>query len=335
MASGSKNPLAALPWPFRTAVGIFFKVMNSAFRPDGTVNRRLINLLDWKSPPTRDPVHGVSSSDITVDPSRNLWFRLFVPAAAAAGPLPVIVYFHGGGFAAYSPASRAYDSLCRRIAGEVSAVVASFEYRLTPEYRFPCQYDDGIDTLRFIAENTASLLPENADLTRCFFAGDSAGGNLAHHVAVRAAQEKIGQGRLRVEGLIAIQPFFGGSDRTESEIRLDKGPYNGLPITHTDWLWRAFLPEGADRDHWAANVSGPNAVDISGLADFPANTIIFAGGADPLHDWQVRYYEWLKRSGHEAELVEFAEMGHGFYAFADLSESAQLMHKIKEFVTGI
>ena len=64
-----------------------------------------------------------------------------------------------------------------------------------------------------------------------------------------------------------------------------------------------FLPDGSTRDHETVNVSGPNAVDITGL-DYP-DTIVFVGGFDPLQDWQRRYYEWLRKSGKEAGLVEY------------------------------
>jgi hypothetical protein len=74
--------------------------------------------------------------------------------------------------------------------------------------------------LRFLDENKSILfLPENAGVSTCFLAGDSAGGNLAHHVAVRAC--KAGLQKIRVIGLISIQPFFGGEERTEAEIRLE------------------------------------------------------------------------------------------------------------------
>ncbi|OWM69438.1 hypothetical protein CDL15_Pgr013899 [Punica granatum] len=259
--SGHRDALAAVPWLSRAAVNVLLKLRDMALRPDGTVNRGFLNIIDLKSSPNPKPVHGISSSDFTVDPSRNLWFRLFVPdasTAAGSGPLPLIVYFHGGGYATMSAASVPYDGFCRRLAGEVHALVASVEYRLSPEHRFPCQYDDGFDALKFIAENSATVLPGNADLSRCFIAGDSAGGNLAHHVAVRAAQSKLEQ--VKIRGLIAIQPFFSGLERTESEVRNEKAPI--FTVAQADWFWRAFLPEGADRDHPAANVTGPNAVDI-------------------------------------------------------------------------
>jgi acetyl esterase/lipase len=92
-----------------------------------------------------------------------------------------------------------------------------------------------------------------------------------------------------------------------------------------------FLPDGSDRDHYAVNVSGPNAENISDL-DFP-DTIVIVGGFDPLQDWQRRYYEWLKRSGKEATLIEYRKMFHAFYIFPELPESSRLFSEIKEFVT--
>jgi acetyl esterase/lipase len=206
-------------------------------------------------------------------------------------------------------------------------------YRLAPEHRFPSPYDDGLDVLKFLDRDRnrnrnrdVQVLPEIADVSKCFLAGDSAGGNLAHHLAVRACRERFRV--VNVVGLISIQPYFGGEERTESEIRLARAPL--VSMARTDWLWKAFLPDGANRDHEAANVSGPNAVDISGL-EFP-DTIVFVGGFDPLQDWQRRYYNWLKKSGKEALLMEYPNMIHAFYLFPELPESSQLIGQVKDFI---
>lgn len=134
---------------------------------------------------------------------------------------------------------------------------------------------------------------------------------------------------MKINGLLSIQPFFGGEERTESEIRLDPGYI--VSLARTDWLWRAFLPEGSDRDHYAVNVSGPNAEAISELEDFPA-TAVFVAGFDPLKDWQRRYYEWLKESGMKVDLIEFPSMIHAFYLFPELPESRVLINQVREFV---
>lgn len=107
----------------------------------------------------------------------------------------------------------------------------------------------------------------------------------------------------------------------------------GAPLVsrkRTDWLWKVFLPEGADRDHEAVNVSGPRAKDLSKV-QFPA-TMVFVGGLDPLQDWQRRYAEWLKKSGKEVTLVEYESAIHAFYAFPELPEARLLFGEVKKFV---
>lgn len=326
MAS-TEPPLLSLPWKTRVAYYILSRVTDAVCRPDHTINRRLMNFLDLKAPPNPVSVKGVKSSDVAVDQTRNLWFRLFTPTDAnTTAPLPVVVLFHGGAFSYLSPATKAYDAVCRRFARKFPAIVLSVNYRLTPEHRFPCQYEDGFDVLKFIDEHYASVLPPNADVSLCFLAGDSAGANLAHHVAVRTCETRLN--KVRIIGLISIQPFFGGEERTESE---NLEPKYLVTLSRTDRAWKAFLPEGENRDHWAVNVSGPNGVDISRLDGFPA-TVVFTAGFDPLKDWQKKYYEWLRKSGKEAELVDFPNMVHAFYLFPELQEANKLITEIKDFV---
>ncbi|KAL2236262.1 UNVERIFIED_CONTAM: putative carboxylesterase 18 [Sesamum indicum] len=185
-----------LPWKTRITLFFLNTFNDAARRRDGTINRRLFSLLDsfsLKTPPNPKPRNGVKTFDITVDPSRNLWFRLFVPCypeSESDPQLPIVVFFHGGGFVYLAPDFKAYDDVCRRFAREIPAVVVSVNYRLAPEYRYPAQYEDGFDVLKFLDEQS-HILPKNADLSRCFLAGDSAGGNLAHHVTKRACESKF------------------------------------------------------------------------------------------------------------------------------------------------
>ncbi|XWS44612.1 hypothetical protein CRYUN_Cryun15aG0062700 [Craigia yunnanensis] len=318
----------SLPWKTRISVFLISTLTDFARRSDGTVNRRFLRLLDFQVPPNPKPTNSVTSFDTTIDASRNLWFRLFSPSLPSNLVLPVVIFFHGGGFTYLSPASLAYDAICRSFARKFPAFVVSVNYRLAPEHIYPSQYDDGFDVLKFFNENGATILPENADLSRCFLAGDSAGANLAHHVAVRAC--RAGFQTLKVMGLVSIQPFFGGEERTEAEMQLVGSMLVSVP--RSDWCWKAFLPNGSNRDHKAVNVSGPNAVDIAGL-DFP-ETMVVVAGFDPLKDWQKRYYEWLKASGKEATLMEYPNMIHAFYVFPELPEASQLIMQIKDFITN-
>ncbi|ESW23767.1 hypothetical protein PHAVU_004G073600 [Phaseolus vulgaris] len=326
----SEIPKPKLSLPLRTRVALLFlsAVTDFSRRSDGTVNRGFMNLLDYKSRSKAKSVKGVSTKDVTVDANRNLWFRVFTPTASSGdGVVPVVIFFHGGGFAFLSSDSFGYDAVCRRFCRQINAIVVSVNYRRTPEHRFPSQYDDGEDVLKFLDENPA-VLPEKADLSKCFLAGDSAGGNLAHHVAVRVA--KSGLREVRVVGLVSIQPWFGGEERTAAEVKFKGAPL--VSTSRTDWLWKAFLPEGSDRDHWAVNVSGANSEDLTGL-DYP-DTLVFVGGFDPLQDWQRRYYEWLRKSGKKAQLIEYPTMIHAFYIFPELPEAFQLISQVKDFIAN-
>ncbi|KAL8047025.1 hypothetical protein ABFX02_08G211600 [Erythranthe guttata] len=331
---GDKRP--ALPLKTRISLFVINTASDAARRRDGTVNRRLLHFFDnfsLRTPANPKPRNGVRTSDVAVDTSRDLWFRLFVPShSESTGSdsqlLPLIVFFHGGGFVHLAPDFKAYDAVCRRFARKTPAVVVSVNYRLAPEHRYPAQYDDGFDVLRYI-DDRRDILPENADLSRCFLAGDSAGANIAHHVTKRACESKFTH--IKIIGLISIQPFFGGEDRTESELELAEVDAI-VSIRKTDWMWEAFMPPGGgmDRDHEVINVSGPKAADISEL-DFPATMVVVAG-FDSLKDWQKKYYEWLKKSGKEAYLVEYPKMIHAFYVFPELEESAQLISETKRFI---
>ncbi|XP_059590891.1 probable carboxylesterase 18 [Vitis vinifera] len=312
-----------LPWRIRFILAALNAISNASIRRNGTVNRCLMTLIDFKVPPSDKPVKGVTTSDTTVDPSRNLWFRYFLPRGTTSGEnLPIIVYFHGGSLVFLSPSSKSYDDLCRRLAGELPATVVSVNYRLAPEHKFPSPYEDGVEILKFIDENP----PANADLTRCFIVGDSAGGNLVHHVTARAGEHDFRN--LKIAGAILIQPFFGGEERTESEIQLAGTPL--WSVERTDWCWKAFLPEGSDRDHPAANVFGPKSSDISGLK-FP-KSLVFMGGFDPLRDWQKRYCEGLKGNGKEVKVVDYPNAIHSFYIFPQLPESTLFLTELQDFI---
>ncbi|GAA0163611.1 deacetylase [Lithospermum erythrorhizon] len=241
-----------LPWRTRLSVMIVSCIFNATCRSNGTINRRIFNFFELKSSPSPStPIDGVTSTDISVDPLHNLWFRLYIPTSTTT--VPVIIFF---------------------------------------SWRF-CR------------------------------------GNLSHHVALRACQYEFR--KLKVIGVVAIQPFFGGEEITEAEERLRKiDPLINLELT--EWMWKAFMPpDEGDRDHEVINVSGPKAVDISKL-NFPP-VLVVIGGFDSLQDWQTRYYEWLNKSGKEAYLVEYPTMVHAFYIFSELPESALLISEIKDFMS--
>lgn len=308
-------------------------------RPDGTFNRELSEFLDRKVSANTIPVDGVFSFDI-VDKSTNLLNRVYMPASSGneaqwgvselEKPLsteeivPVIVYFHGGSFTHSSANSAIYDTLCRRLVGLCKAVVVSVNYRRSPEHRYPAAYDDGWSAVKWVS--TRPWLQSGKEGNRkvhVYMAGDSSGGNIAHHVAVTAAEEGV-----EVIGNILLHPMFGGEKRTESEKKLD-GKYF-VTVQDRDWYWRAYLPEGEDRDHPACNIFGPRGRELKGLR-FPKSLVVVAG-LDLVQDWQLAYVAGLRNAGHEVKLLYLKQATIGFYFLPNNDNFYTLMEEIKNFV---
>ncbi|KAL8501813.1 hypothetical protein ACS0TY_021067 [Phlomoides rotata] len=136
--------------------------------------------------------------------------------------LSLIVYFHGGGFNTFGSNSQCYDELCSQLSARLPAVIVSVNYRLAPEHCYPCRYDNCLDALKFIDDReNFTILPSNADLENCFVSGDSACRNITHHVTHRAC---------RNSDELKKKPFFGGEERSESEVRLKKAPVKNRKI---------------------------------------------------------------------------------------------------------
>ncbi|TVU25968.1 hypothetical protein EJB05_28491, partial [Eragrostis curvula] len=165
-----------------------------------------------------------------------------------------------------------YDTTCRRIARYSGAAVLSVDYRRSPEHRFPATYNDGFAALRFL-DDPKNHHPVSLDAARCFLARDNSGGNIAHHVARHYALCHSSFATVQLAGVIAIQPFFGGEERTPSELWLDGTPV--VSMARIDWMGRTFLPPGADRTHEAADASISSPVAAAGIDSphFPPVTV--------------------------------------------------------------
>uniref|UniRef100_A0A0A9H5Y8 Alpha/beta hydrolase fold-3 domain-containing protein n=1 Tax=Arundo donax TaxID=35708 RepID=A0A0A9H5Y8_ARUDO len=324
----------ALPWTVRLMIFVCAVATDIAQRRDGTVNRFVFSLVDRQASASALPDRsGVRSADVTVDAPRGVWARVFSPAKQAdARLLPVVVYFHGSGFVLFSAASAPFDAMCRRFCRALGAVVVSVNYRLAPENRYPAAYDDGVDVLRYLG---TTGLPDDlavpVDLSRCFLAGDNAGGNIAHHVAQRWTTATASSSNpIRLAGVILLQAFFGGEERTEAELRLE-GVAPAVNMRRCDWLWRAFLPEGADRNHPAAHVTGEAGPEPELPEGFPPALVVI-GGLDPMQDWQRRYAAMLRRKGKVVRVIEFPEAIHAFYGFPELADAGKVLKDMKAFM---
>ncbi|KAF6176587.1 hypothetical protein GIB67_034449 [Kingdonia uniflora] len=309
-------------------------------RPDGTFNRHLDEFLDRRVTANTNPVDGVFSFDALIDRSTTLLSRIYRPVQvdqaqpkilelerplSCSEVVPVIIFFHGGSFVHSSASSAIYDTLCRRLVSNCKAVVVSVNYRRAPEDRYPCAYDDGWAALKWVKERP--WLKSGKDLSskvHVYLAGDSSGGNIVHHVAMRAVESGT-----EVLGNILLNPMFGGIERTKSEKRLD-GKYF-VTVQDRDWYWRAFLPKGEDRNHPACNPFGPNGVSLEGIK-FPKSLVVVAG-LDLIHDWQLSYAEGLMQAGQDVKLIYLEQATIGFYLLPNNDHFYSVMEDIKSFVS--
>uniref|UniRef100_A0ACD5W5H0 Uncharacterized protein n=1 Tax=Avena sativa TaxID=4498 RepID=A0ACD5W5H0_AVESA len=308
---------------------------------DGSVVRGDESVL-WPKDPLPD-VPGVKWKDVLYHAAHALSVRVYRPESSSSvtgsSKLPVLVFFHGGGYCIGSYTQPHSHTYCLRVAAELPAVVLSVQYRLAPEHRLPGAIEDGKAFLLWLrgqaelgAGGTADRwLAESADFARTFMFGSSAGANLAHHVTVHAAstQTQLAAHPLRVAGYVLISAFFGGADRTAAEVNppLDVT----LTVDGSDMLWRLSLPVGASRDHPVANPFGPESPSLTPM-DLPP-VLVVAPESDVLLDHVLGYAARLREMGKAVEVAEFPGERHGFSGLQPFGEAAnKLMRVLRRFV---
>jgi acetyl esterase len=219
-------------------------------------------------------------SDRTIPgPAGDIPLRVYRPNASA--PLPVLVYFHGGGWTIGD--LDVVHGACTVLANRASAIVVSVDYRLAPEHPFPAAVHDAWAATRWVARNAALL---GADAERVAVGGDSAGGTLAAVVALLARD--AGGPNLAAQ-LLYYPAVDTASLATESHVRNGEGYF--LTSGAIRWFYDQYLPEPGDREDWRA--SPLRAPDLSGLA--PA--LVYTAEYDPLRDEGEAYAAKLAAAG--------------------------------------
>jgi acetyl esterase len=254
--------------------------------------------------PRREVHPEVDAQDRTIPgPTGDIPIRVYRPATAGSAP-PVVVFFHGGGFAAGDLDT--HDGECRHHAAAADAVVVSVDYRLAPEHPYPAAVEDAWAALTWVAGHGAEL---SADTARLAVAGDSAGGNLAAVMAHRARDH-------------------------------DGPPISFQLLWYPVTMWDFSLPsvaENADApildaaamaglSRWyAGELTDPSpelapgrAHDFTGLP--PA--YIAVAGHDPLRDDGRRYAELLSAAGVPVELHNAETLVHGYLGYAGVVPAA-------------
>jgi len=221
------------------------------------------------------------------------------------GLLPALVYFHGGGWTVGDLDT--HDSVCRQLADGAACAVASVNYRLAPEHRFPAAVDDCIAATRWVRSHAHSLL---LDAERIAVGGDSAGGNLAAVVAITLREAK--------ELYLAFQLLiYPATDmRCGAPSHVSNGSGYLLTRESIAYYHDHYIQNAADDLDWRASpLLHPN------LAGLPP-ALVLTAGFDPLRDEGQQYAQRLSEAGTTATSVCFERQIHGFITMGRLLDEA-------------
>lgn len=253
---------------------------------------------DWHKQPEE-----VFDLDFT-GPAGQQSVRVYRPQSDS--PLPVLVYFFGGGWVVGSLDTP--DAICRALASMVPCVVVSVGYRLAPEHPFPAAVDDCYAGLKWVADHASEL---GADTGRIAVAGDSSGGNLAAAVTLMARDDDGPP----ISAQVLTYPALTSSAATKS-MRDNTDPMF-FNATSSAWFWNHYLAEPADGD--SPYASPLNAADHSGLPEALVITAEFC----PLHDEGEAYADALSLAGVPVEYHRYTGLPHGFLSVASVLDTAR------------
>ncbi|GER26917.1 alpha/beta-Hydrolases superfamily protein [Striga asiatica] len=272
--------------------------------------------------------------DCFYDEEHELQLRLYKPSSAPAGAtcLPVLFFFRGGGFCLGDRTWPNAHNCCLRLAAALGVLLVAPDYRLAPEHRLPAAVEDSRRAVRWLREQAMAGEDEwlqGVDFGRVFVAGDSSGGNLAHHLAVELRRGSPGMEPVRVRGYVLMAPFFGGTERTKSEA--DGPPEKFLNLDMLDRFWRLSLPIGSTADDPWANPFGPLSPNLESTKLDPI--LVLVGGCEVMKDRIEDYYKRLKAMGKDIEYVEYEGEEHGFFGNQPFSQvSTKVIQDIAHFM---
>jgi acetyl esterase len=241
-------------------------------------------------------------------PAGSIRVRLYWPETGGreAKTVPAIAYYHGGGHVIGSLDT--HDLIARNLCHGAEALVASVDYRMGPEHRFPAAVEDSFAALEWLHASAAGL---GADPARLGVHGDSAGGNLAAIVALIARDR--GGPRLHLQSL--VYPVADYTLSAPSYATYAEG-YGLLTRAAMQWFQRHYLRSPADAEDWRA--SPIRAASLAGVA--PA--IVVTAECDVLHDDGANYAEALRRAGVPVEYREYPGMIHAFFGMVPAVDDA-------------
>ncbi len=251
-----------------------------------------------------------SVTDRTVPgPAGAIPVRVYSPMAAGTeGTLPVVVFYHGGGWVIGDLDS--HDRECRAISNRANCIIVSVHYRRAPEAAFPAAFEDAAAALEWVGANAGEL---GGDPARIAIAGDSAGGNLSAAVAIHA-RDNTGP-KLCFQLLVYPAVDFAADYASEKEN--EEGPF--LTLDTMNWFKAQYV--SGDTDPSDARLSPLQASSHEGLP--PA--LVVTAELDPLRDQGRAYAKKLEDAGVPVTFHEYDGMAHLFFQLSAISDDAKAL----------
>lgn len=247
----------------------------------------------------------IESFTVPARDGHDLPVRLYAPSSEK---LPVLIYFHGGGFTIGSVAT--HDVLCRTLSQLAGCAVLSLDYRLAPKHKFPVAHDDAWDAVQWVARHGAGV---GLDARRIAVGGDSAGGTMAAACAIHARDAALP---------LALQLLFYPGCAAHQDTPSHKTFAHGflLEEPHITYFFDHYLRTTADRDDW--RFAPLNAPDVEGLA--PA--WFGLAECDPLVDEGILYADKLRAAGVSVDLEIYRGVVHEFIKMGRAIPEAHRAH---------
>lgn len=265
------------------------------------------------------PAADIEERVLPVGPTGEVRVRIVRPAGAQ-GVLPVVMYFHGGGWVLGSAAT--HDRLVRELAVGTGAAVVFVDYDRAPEVQYPVPIEQAYAATAYVAEHGAEM---NLDATRLAVAGDSVGGNMAAVVALLA--KSAGGPRIVQQTLfypVTDADFDNGSYREFAE-----GPW--LTREAMKWFWDAYLPDEARR---AEPTASPLRASLEQLAGLPP-ALVITDANDVLRDEGEAYAAKLGAAGVEVTQLRYLGTIHDFVMLNVLAETPAARAAIAQAVAHL
>ncbi|BBX16588.1 alpha/beta hydrolase [Mycolicibacterium duvalii] len=245
--------------------------------------------------------------------------QLYRPSDSVDRRLPVIVYYHGGGFTVGS--SEDCDFLARKLAVTNNALVVSANYRSAPEFMFPVPFDDAVDVYAWVVDHGADI---DADTARVVVAGDSAGSNFAAALPLRARDEG-----LRIPDAVVMLGAFADFHFERWPSFLALAPRGVVyDMAFAGFIRGAYVGTTAWDHPWVSPIEG--ALDGYPLA------VVVAGTHDPIVDSARAFAERIRQAGGRAVGYFPDGMPHGFYFFPGVHPEEDVAYRVvAEALAGV